>query len=257
MRYAALIVPCLLALTACAGTQQRKLAYADQAQAAYADALEDYFDDDCMVAEPAFLEVRRNYPYSRFAALSELRAADCMMNQAKYPEAIQSYQRFVRYHPSHAEVPYARFQIGRANYAQMPSEWLLSPPAYERDQRFTHDAVRLLRRFILDFPAHPLVGKAQEMVGDCIRMLAAHELYVANFYFEREVPEAAVGRLETLLRSYAGSGYEAEALLLLGRSYAQLSQNAQAKEAYLELLSRYPDSEEAPQARKWVSALGS
>ena len=230
--------------------------YSDRAQAAYANALEDYFDDDCMDAEPLFHDVRRKYPYSRFAALAELRAADCMYKESKYPEAIQAYQQFVRYRPSHSEVPYARFQIGRAHFKQIPSEWLLSPPAYERDQRFTHDAVRLLRRFILDFPDHALVQPAKEMVNEAVHMLAAHEFYVANFYLDDDAPEAAVGRLQTLLRSYGGSDFETEALLLLGDTLEELKDVHQARQTYNELVQHYPDSEEASEARERLQTLG-
>ena len=254
-RVSSVLMSCLM-LAACGGANMEGMAYGDQAQAAYAHALEDYFDDDCMEAEPLFLDVRRKYPYSRFAALAELRAADCMFDQAKYPEAIQSYQQFVRYRPSHSEVPYARFQIAKAHFQQIPSEWLLSPPAYERDQRFTHDAVRLLRRFILDFPDHALVEPAKDMVGEAVHMLAEHELYVANFYLDGDAPEAAVGRLQTLLRSYAGSGFEPEALWLLGDALEVLKDTHQARKTYRELVERFPESEEAPQARERLQVLG-
>lgn len=248
------VLLCLL-LSACAGTQTAgKLAYGDLAQAAYADAMEDFLDEDCLVAEPAFVSVRRKFPYSRFAALAELRVADCQFQMSNYPEAAQGYQQFIRYRPSHDEVPYARFQTAKAKFKQAPSDWLLSPPAHERDQRFTQESIRLFRRFILDFPAHPLVGPAQEMVGRAINTLAAHEFYVANFYWEREAPEAAIGRLHTLLRSYGGSGFESKALRLLGDSYLALNDTKQAQAAYRELVERFPKSEESLQARAWLGS---
>lgn len=245
------------ALGGCFHGGQTAVTYADQAQAAYADALEDFFDDDCLIAEPAFDEVKRKYPYSRFAALAELRAADCKYRQGKYAEAIQSYQQFIRYRPSHEEVPYAHFQVAAANFEQTPSDWLLEPPAYERDQRFTRDALRLLRRFILDYPTHPLVTRAQELVTQSVELLANHELYVATFYLERDAPEAAVGRLRTLLRSYNGSDREPEALWLLGRTYLSLDRPAEAQAAYKELVERFPKSAQAERAREQLADMGS
>jgi len=225
------------------------LGYGDRAQAAYAAALSDFYDDDCLLAEPAFGEVRRQFPYSRFAALSELRVADCQFREAKYPEAIQSYRQFIRYRPSHPEVPYAYFQTALAHYEQIPADWLLSPPAYERDQHFTQESLRLFRRFILDNPEDPLVGRAQAMVREAVAMLAQHEFYVANFYSDLDRPKAAVGRLRTLLRSYPESGLDAAALLLLGETYLELSDARRARAAFEELVDRYPKSDEAERAR--------
>lgn len=237
------------AVFGCGASNAGALTYGDRAQAAYAAALDDFYDDDCLVASPAFKEVRRQFPYSRFAALAELRDADCLMKDGKYPEAITAYQQFIRYRPSHVELSYAHFQVAVAHFEQIPSEWLLSPPAYERDQHFTQESLRLLRRFILDYPQDPLVGRAQKMVSQAVRMLAEHELYVANFYTDRDHPKAAAGRLRTLLRSYPGSGLEPQALLLLGETYTELADNGRARAAYRELVDRFPESDEANRAR--------
>ena len=172
------------------------MSYGDNARLAYVDALDQFYDDDCFEAEPMLRNVRRQFPYSRFAALADLRIADCNLRDGKYAEAIEAYNQFVRYRPSHPEVPYARFMAAHANYEQIPSEWLLSPPAHEREQHFAHESLRLLRRFMLDFPSDPLVPRAQRMAAKAIRLLAAHELYVATFYLDREHPRAAAGPTE-------------------------------------------------------------
>src|SRR5262245_31357627 len=83
---------CLLA--GCGSTTLGALNYGDNARKAYAEALEDFFDDECIQAEPAFRNVRRLYPYTRFAALADLRVADCLYRDGKYAEAIQAYEQF-------------------------------------------------------------------------------------------------------------------------------------------------------------------
>jgi len=232
------------------------LNYGDNARKAYAEALDNFYDGECLQAEPAFRNVRRLYPYTRFAGLAELRVADCQYHDGKFAEAIQSYEQFVRYRPSHVEVPYARFMIALAHFDQIPSSWLLSPPAYEREQHFTHDALRLLRRFIVDNPKDPLVPRAERMAKRAIRQLAAHELYVARFYLDRDYPVAAIGRLRTLITSYPTSGYEPEALLLLGETYLDLKDTEQAKRAFQEIPQRFPRSTFVPKAKSHLSQLG-
>ncbi|HEX4353432.1 MAG TPA: outer membrane protein assembly factor BamD [Polyangiales bacterium] len=246
----------LLMASACGSKTVSSLNYGDNARKAYADALDEFYDDACMQAEPAFRNVRRLYPYTRFAALAELRVADCLHTEGKYAEAIQAYDQFVRYRPSHVEVPYARFMSALCQYEQIPSEWLLSPPAYEREQRNTHDSLRSLRRFIVDYPRDPLVGRAERMAQRAIRLLASHEMYVAKFYLDRDYPVAAIGRLRTLLTTYPTSGYEPEALLLLGETYLDLKDGTQAKLAFKELTQRFPKSEYVGAAQSHLNKLG-
>jgi outer membrane protein assembly factor BamD len=246
-----------IALGACGGSgSHAKLSYGANARRAYADALDEFYDNDCFEAEPMLRNVRRNYPYSRFAALSDLRIADCNLKQGKFAEAIEGYNQFVRYRPSHPEVPYARFMTALANFKQIPSEWLLSPPAYERDQHYAQESLRLLRRFILDFPDDQLVARAQRMAQKVVELLAAHEMYVAKFYFDRGHPRAAAGRLNTVLRSYPGSGFDAEALYLLGRSYGDMKDPKGARRAFEELLAHYPQDAHASAARDALQDLG-
>lgn len=247
----------LLALVSgCGGSADSSLNYGDNARLAYSEALEDFYDDDCIEAAPALANVRRQFPYTRFAALAELRVADCYWKDGKHVEAIQAYEQFVRYRPSHVEVPYARFMIALCQYEQIPSDWLLSPPTYEREQRFTQESLRLLRRFIVDHPSDLLVARAKRMAERAVKLLAAHELYVAGFYLDRDYPHAAIGRLRTLLTTYRGSGYEPKALLLLGETYLELEDPARAKVSFEELTARFPKSDEAGSARDQLSGIG-
>jgi len=236
-------------------TRVHQLDYGDKARLAYAEALESFFNDECMVADPAFSNVKRLYPYTRFAALAELRIADCQYKDGKYAEAIQSYEQFVRYRPSHVEVPYARFMVVRCHYDQIPGEWLLSPPAHEREQRQTFEALRLIRQFIVDYPTDPLTERVKRMEHQSIRLLAAHELYVARFYASSDHPMAAIGRLRTLIITYPTSGYEPEALVLLGEIYMELHDKEQAKQAFLEVTQRFPKSKFASEANQHLTEL--
>jgi outer membrane protein assembly factor BamD len=93
------------------------------------------------------------------------------------------------------------------------------------------------------------------MTEKCLQLLARHELYVARFYMDRDAWEGAAGRLRTLLATYAGSGLEPKALLLLGQVYLELSDRAQARQAFGELLERYPDAAEAADARTELRRL--
>ena len=239
----------------CAGAP-KKANYVDDARREYERAMAAFTDQDCLTAEPLFRALRANYPYTRYAALSELREADCLSIQDKHAEAIEIYQRFARVRASHEDVPYARFKAAESQFEQIPTEWVLSPPAYERDLRAARDALKDLRRFLLDFPDNEHAKQAADMEQKTLALLAKHELYVADFYLTREQPKAAIGRLRDLLRSYEGSGLEPQALLLMGRTQLFMKDREAAHNTFRELIARYPDSGSALQAERYLADTG-
>ena len=224
-----------LLTSGCASSSKWALNYGDNARKAYAEALDNsMMASACRSGRPSGTCVGSTHLYSLRRARRAAHVADCQYHDGKFAEAIQSYEQFVRYRPSHVEVPYARFMIALAHFDQIPSSWLLSPPAYERRQHFTHDALRLLRRFIVDNPRDPLVPRAERMAKRAIRQLAAHLSCMSR---------GSIWILTTLWlrlgvcahdRSYPTSGYEPEALLLLGETYLDLKDTEQAKRAFQE-----------------------
>jgi outer membrane protein assembly factor BamD len=246
----------LLLSAATCGPKKKTGVYTEDARIAYERAMEAFESEDCITAEPLFREIRANYPYTRYAALSELREADCLSKQDKHVEAIEIYQRFARVRASHESVPYARFKAAESQFLQIPSEWLLSPPAYERDMRAARDALKDLRRYLLDFPYDENAEKAAEMEQKTLRLLAHHELYVADFYLRREHPQAAIKRLEGLLRTYEGSGFEPQAMLLMGRTQLMMKDRAAAHATFRELIARYPETGSAVQAERFLAETG-
>jgi len=231
------------------------LSYGEDAEANYQVAYEAYEAGRCLDAEPQFRRIQRDFPYSGFAALSELGVADCQLEQGQHTEAIQTYRRFIRFRPSHERVPYAVFQVAKAFYEQIPSDWFLSPPSYERDLDATRRALQRLRGFVLQHGEDENAPRAREMIGRALRLLAEHELYVARFYLERDAREGAILRLRGLVTTYPGSGLEPEAMLLLGELLTQESRADEARQVLTELRERFPESAEANQAAGLIGRL--
>ncbi len=241
-------------LSACgATTEERPTTYTENARRAHQLAMRAYEDGDCLTAEPLLSRIRSEYPYSRFAALAELRLADCHGQQNRYIQAIRAYRSFVRARPAHPEVPYAYFKIAESYYKQIPSSFFLSPPSHQRDQTSTREARTALQRFINDYPESERVNDARDMLTQATDLLATHELYVADFYLKRDVPGAAVERLRTLRSQYPDSGVVPQAILMLGRVYLRMREVRLARRTFQELVDRFPDDGYADQARSYLS----
>jgi outer membrane protein assembly factor BamD len=257
----ATIVLGIALLAACGGSEKKassaptkKLDVAD-AQRAYETALIKFLKDDCLGAEPMFREIRREHPFSRFAPLSELRIGDCQMIQKHQAEAIETFKTFVRFRPTHSQVPYARFMIAKGHFEQIPSDWFLVPPSHERELQPARDAIDAVRDFITRHPEDDRVPEAEEMAKKSLELLAKHEIYVAKFYTHLGEKVTAVRRLEHLLRHYRGSGKDAEALLLLARTYRSMKRWDDARASLEAILSEHGETEEATEAREELRSL--
>lgn len=246
-----LAVPALL-LAACGASQPEALSYGERARRNYENAFDAFENGDCLTADPLFRRIRRESPYSRYAALAELRIADCYSQQNQHVQAIRAYRSFVRSRPAHPEVPYAEFKIAESYFRQIPGGFFLSPPPHQRDQTATRNALRELRAFLLDHDDTEYADRAREMLESALDLLARHELYVAEFYRGQGQNEAAVLRLRYLLETYEGANIEPEALLLLGRTYLRMREVRDARRTFEELVQRFPESGYSTQAQSYL-----
>ncbi len=247
----------VLVSAACAGVQDSgPPTPQDAARAAFEEAEETYEASNYLEAVREFQEIKTKHPYSAFAPLAELRLGDCQFEMGKFLEAVEIYRAFVRFHPHHDRVAYARYRIGEAYYREMPEDWFFMPPAYEKDQATTRDAVRSLERFLKKHPGDDNEKDAKEMLTSTRRRLADHEAYVADFYLKRERPGAAAGRLENLISRYPDVGLAQDALLTLGAIYRdQLMEPDKAYDAFRRLIEMFPNDERAAAARKALETL--
>ena len=245
-------------LPACAGTQSARanLHYSDEAHEAYERAMERFRDEEWPEATEAFRAVQHDYSASRYASLAELRLADVLFRQETFTEALAAYRAWLRYHPSSDESVHAHFMIARCYVAQMPDDWFLVPPSFERDLSSVHDAEGALARFIRDYPEATQLAEARRLLGEVRLVLARHEYYVAEFYVTRERYPAAINRLLGVIGNYEGSGLEARALLQLGELYLRTDRSPEARGAFQALLEAYPRSPQVEAARRFLARVG-
>lgn len=231
--------------------------YADTARYRYQLGEEALEDADYLEAIRHFTLVKNKYAYSKYAALAELRIADAYFEQEKFVEAIDAYRRFMNGRPNHREVPYAMWRIAASYYEQLPSDFFLFPPPYEKDLGSTRDALRALEAFVKRFPQHEKVPAANERILNCRRQLADHELYVADFYLLRDHPASARGRLEILVNDYEDVPDRwLRAASTLVSVYAKLGLKDEAAATAKRLIEKHPKADEADSARAYLQSQG-
>jgi outer membrane protein assembly factor BamD len=247
------------AVTGCAGTDAEgvRVSYLDTARSNYDKGMAELKDENFVEATKYFTYVKNKFPFSGYAKLAELRIADTYFAQEKWLEAIDAYKLFLRFHPTHPEVQngYASYRICQGYVEQIPSDWFLIPPSHEKDQSATYDALRELASFARTFPQSKYLAKVRELHRKCIRKLADHEIYVAQFYLERDKPKAAILRLEALLQQYPDAGVDPEVMFLLGQTYLKMEQRSKAREVFASLMKRYPSDPHSSKARLYLQYM--
>jgi outer membrane protein assembly factor BamD len=247
-----------LVLTAsCGGKATGTVHYSVSAQRNYDKGLEMLKDKDWVAASKYFSFIKSRFPYSKYAVLAEIRLADAEFGAGQYTEAIDSYKLFAKFHPTHELVinGYAAFKVGESYYRQLPGDFWILPPSYEKDQSSTEDAEEELHSFLEKYPDSPSRKEAEEILAKVGKRLAAHEWYVARYYWDRDRPMGTVLRLRRLPDRYRGVGYDEEALWLLGRAYVSVGMPDRARTTWGELAEKYPKHKRAGEARAAIGSL--
>jgi outer membrane protein assembly factor BamD len=254
----AVLAAFLLAAAACSTkhvTLGGKLKTRPTAEENYATGVELTKKESWPEAQQFFEYVKTKFPFSKEAALADLRIADLKYAQHLWAEAVEAYGRFVQLHPSHEEVDYAEFRMAQSFFKDAPGEFFLFPPAHEKDQRQTERAAAALAGFVEKHPSSKWVPEAKKLLAEANGRLARREWYVAEYYYKRKRWAGAAGRYETLVEKYPGSANEAEALMKLAQAAVQLDEKHRARTALQKLIVRHPGDPRRGEAEKLLAAL--
>jgi outer membrane protein assembly factor BamD len=239
-----------VALCACAGgkdgvdiTKPVTGAEASNAAKAYEKGLQEKKDQNPLEATRYFEYVRNNFPYSQYASLAQLAIADMAFERDDWSVAATQYQEFVKSHPSHPKADYAAFRVGLAYFNDRPSNVFILPPDYEKDQGPVRQALEALNRFVNTYPKSDFAPKARQMIADCREHLAAHERYVADFYWKREQWRGAAGRYMGLADNYGdlrGGKMHGESLWRAAQAYRNANSPADERKVLQRLVQEAP-----------------
>ncbi len=225
------------------------------AQENYEAGVELLKDHSYPEAAKFFEFVKKSFPFSKYAALSDLRLADAKFDQNEFSAAADAYAEFTKLHPAHEEVDYAEYRIALSHFRDAPGNFFLFPPAYEKDEREVVKAKNALEKFLQAHPDSKRAGDARKLLADVNTRLAKHEWYVGEYYFKRRRWAGAAGRYETLVEKYPGSREEPEALLKLARAYLAMDEKHRARTALQKLVVKHPQDPRRKEAEGLLAAL--
>ena len=227
--------------------------YAQTARENYELALGEFADEDWDETIQYADFVRIRFPFSRYAVEAELLIARAEFEQGNYLTAQDAFRQFAKLHPTHKHTRngWVSYMAAVAAYMNGPQRFFLLPPKHQRDQSQLEEALLELEYFFDHYGDTEVVHFAEELRDEIKRRLLEHELYVAEYYLDRDRPEAAIGRLESAHAQYPGIGLDAEVLFLLGVTYLRLDEVELARSTFSELQTQHPDHHRGKQARSF------
>lgn len=213
-------------------------------------AAEEYEKDEMYEeAINKFAEVKNKFPYSRYATESELRIADIQYKREAWIEAQNAYQLFKDLHPKHAKVAYVTHRLAMSYFNQLPS-------TIDRDLSLANSAIQYFDEVIQSYSSSEYVQEAKEKRAECRKMQAEKVLYIAQYYFIRDIYDSALLRYESLLKEFGNEGYAPKALLGAGISAFEIGEKDKGEKYLSQLIKQHPGTSEADEASSKIRKYG-
>lgn len=194
----------LFTAAACSGPKRTKILGADDLYARGTMAHDDESYEQAIQNYRMFLD---HYPLDPRAEEVERRIADAYFEDEKYPEAIATYSDVQRMHPTSDDQAEVEYRIGQSYRNQMDS--------VDRDLAAAQNAHERFRSIALRYPGSEQAKKAREQLSEAREHLAARELYVAEFYVNKDAWRAAGARAGEVVIRFPDTSATRDAVVLL------------------------------------------
>ncbi len=191
------------------------------------------------------------YPDSEYLSLSKLAIADSYYlegGSSNLEQAVAQYRDFVQYFPTHPRICDC--------YLKMAESYMRQMGAYNRDMSKANQAYRQLKSAQQKCSGTELKAQVDSNLDQVIQVMALHEVDVAETYLRRAAWKSVELRATEVIEKYRSSTFLDYALWLKGTALIEQEQPEEAASLFTELVRDNPNSEWAPEAKKYLEALG-
>ena len=174
---------------------------------AYNEGLKEFNNGDIFFAVKKFNEVELLYPQSDWAPRSTLMAAYAYYSQLYFNDSIYELERFLKKYNNHPDSDYAYYLLAVCHYNQIQNE-----------KKDLGEIIKARDYFILlvrDYPNTEFAEDAIFKLELINEILASKELYLANYYLDREKWIPAINRYKKIVNEYNTTIFIEEALYRL------------------------------------------
>ncbi len=184
------------------------------------------------------------FPYGRYAQQSILEAAYANYKQGEHAAAVAGAERFIKTYPNHPAVDYAYYLKGLANFNvdQGFFGYVVELDVSARNPRAMREAYETFRELATRFPKSRYAADAIARANYLVNAMAAYEIHVARYYYNRGAYLAAANRAQKTLTEFPQTPANEDALFLLAQSYDKLGMTELRDDTRRILERTFPDS---------------
>ncbi len=182
-----------------------------QVYEAYKEGVESLEKGDVLYAAKKFNESEILFPQSKWAPKSALMAAYSYYIQDYYGDAIAELIRFKKVYPKHKDLDYVNYLLAICYYEQIVDE--------KKDLQSILKAKENFMYIKNIYPNTEYALDAEFKIDLIDDLLAAKEMYIGRYYFEKKKWIPAINRFRTVIDEYDTTIYVEEALHRLVEVY--------------------------------------
>ena len=171
---------------------------------AYKEGLKELKKGDALYAAKKFNEAEVLFPQSDYAPKAALMAAYSYYSQNYYGDAIAELERFIKIYPNHFNLSYAEYLLGLCFYEQIIDE--------KKDLESIIKAKNIFLNILNKYPKTDFALDAEFKLDLINETLAAKEIYIGRFYFDKKKWISAINRFRAVTDNYDTTIYAEEAL---------------------------------------------
>ena len=230
----------ILILVSCSKEEARKSAIKEksldlQVLETYEEGMNYLEEGDALYAASKFNEAELLFPQSEWAPKSALMAAYAYYSQDYLKDAIAELDRFLKVYPKHKNLDYVYYLLAISYYEQIVDE--------KKDLQSIIKAKQYFEIVIRDYQKTSYALDAEFKIDLINDILAAKEMYIGRYYFEKKKWISAINRFQTIINDYETTIYAEEALHRLVEVHYMIGLKDEAKK-YAKLLGyNYQSSE--------------
>ena len=202
---------------------------------AYKEGLNFLDKKDGLSAAKKFNEAELLYPQSEWAPKSALMAAYSYYMIAYYSDAINELELFIKKYPKDKRMSYANFLLAMCYYQSIVDEKKDLEPLLKARDKFAY--------VVETYPDTDFALDAQFKLDLIKEILASKEMYLGNYYVQKEKWIAAINRYKSVINEYETTVYVEEALHRLVELHYKIGLVSEAKK-YAQLLGYNYESSE-------------
>lgn len=218
------------------------------AQKLYDEAKDALNGANYTLAVKYFEKLEARYPYGRYAQQAQLEIAYAYYREGEVAQAVAAADRFIKLHPNHANVDYAYYLKGLANFNDdlglmgIVSEKILNQDMSERDPKASRESFENFRELVTRFPSSKYAPDAVQRMKHLVNVVALNEVQVARYYMRRGGYVAAANRAQYTLKEYPQTPATEEALFIMIKAYDALEMTDLRDDAARVMTKNFPNS---------------